>query len=216
MKKLFVLFLFFVSTNIFAQKYSVDFSYLGSLNSKYIKSISGYSINADYFYEKYDLSAGLVFTAFRGEIDFKVLKHPSLLLETFKESSPMLGININYFPSFLTYKNYFKIYSGFGIGFSLSRKTFGYFDIMPASFEEASYSFSNSNYYYLNLNSGIIFFHKETFNLFFSLQYYLRNPEVTYIKVVYSDDNTIEKHEKYKETINLNMFLWQIGLRINF
>ncbi len=215
MKRISVIVLSILSSySIFSQNYSVDLNYSGLLNAKNIKSVAVYAISGNYFFNEYNLSFGLDFKVIDGKVNFSAMKHPSLLLDVFDESVPSLGLNTKYYLSVSSIQSYVKPFIGFGLGWYLNKKAFGYFGNMITSLEKSSYSFSNSIYPYVNFNIGSIIFPEEVLSFVFNFQYQIRRPKITYTKNYIANSTSIE--EKYTETVNLNMFMWSMGFRVNF
>ncbi len=215
MKRILIIVLYFLTLySIFAQKHSIDLNYSGLLTSRNVESVSEYAISGNYFLNEYNLSVGLEFSSIDSKVNFNVLKHPSLLLDVFEESAPSLGINTKYYPRILDIQSYLKPFIGFGMGWYLNKKVFGYFGNMVTSLEKSSYNFSNSIYPYINFNIGSIIFPENILSFVFNIHYQIRKPKITYTKNYILNSKSIE--EKYTETVDLSVLMWSVGVRVNF
>ena len=217
MKYLFLLMCILFLTNITnAQNVSVGFDYSGQITSNNYESVSIYTIGGDFEFEESNLSVGVDFSAFIGEINFKTLAHPSSSLKTFTESVPLIRINVKYYPSlFEDYLNEdIKPYFVVAVGKALIAKSFTT-NNNHTFYCGDHYSFSNKQYYYTNIGLGSIFAPTQLVSFLFELQYQFNKPTITYEKPNCSGNFIPDSYSNFTEKVNLNMLFWTFGFRIN-
>lgn len=203
-----------LSSNIFAQEYSVAFNYSGLVTGVNNESTSIYVLEGNYKFKEYNFTVGIDITLIDGYVNFNSLNHSSIKsISRFNEQAPSIGINMKYYPSLFNSTSPLKPYIGFGLGWYLYNGAFGIFDIRNLSCEE-SYTFSNSDYSYINFEIGSSLFLNKYLSFILGLQYQIRNPKITYKKPNCFDDKSTT-YTEYREKVNLGMLLWSIGVQVN-
>ncbi len=213
MKKYSIIFLFSIS-NIFAQNFSVGFDYSGLINGKNYESASLYTLEGEYEFIPNTLSAGFSASLSDTRINKFFIKNPPP--ENAYENSLKLCIQAKHFLFLLKNDSFtFKPYIGIELGYNL--QGIRTYLNMPSSCTE-DYFFGRNKSFYTNFNLGGIIFPEKPFSFVFGLKYQINNPTIKYEKPNCSDDgqNCIEAPTEYTKKVNLDMFLWNVGFRINF
>lgn len=208
-----ILMLFF-SGIVFAQNFSVSLNYFGLITGKNYESASMYTFEGDYEFIENTLSAGFSASIIDSRINKTFIKNPSP--DDPYETSFKLGIQAKYFPFLLKEESIsLKPFVGIELGVYNTSHIQTYLN-MPGSCEEM-YWFESQNDFYTNFSIGSIIFPEQTLSIVLGLKYQINNPTIKYKKPNCSDSSVApDSHSKYIETVNLNMFLWSVGVKINF
>lgn len=214
MKKSF-LFLMLMFGLLNAQELSVGFNYSGLISAANYESISLYTLETDIEFIKNKLSVGLAASVSDSRITKTFIKNPPP--DHPFEYSFKLGILTKYYPIFYQNGSFtLKPYIGVELGLYSTNHVETYLN-MPSGCSEL-YSFDSRNDFYTNFSLGAIIFPEQALSFVFGIRYQINNPTLKYEKPNCDeyDSPTTEPATKYTEEVNLTLFVWSAGFKINF
>lgn len=209
-----IIIIFFLNTFlIYGQNFSFGFNYSGLLTGKNYESVSFYALEVEYAFIPNTLSAGFLASASDTRINKLFIKYSPPVNPY--EGSLKMGVQAKYFPFLLKEDSFtFKPYIGIELGISL--QGFQTYFNMPSNCFEL-YFFERNKSFFTNFILGGIIYPEQPLNVIFGLKYQISNPTIKYKQPICSEEGWGEDGEIWhSEKVNLNVLVWNVGVRFNF
>ncbi len=206
----FILIFLFSVINLIAQSYSLSLTYSHLISSTNYESASTFTFENDYEVLENTLSLGLAISVINAELSPTFIKYPPPTKP--EESSLKYGFQFKFYPLFfLNGSTKVKPFLGFEIGKYGSDYIRTFYN-MPSSCEE-TYRFEDFTNLYTNFNFAAVVLPDKSVSFLFGVKYQFNSPQITYDKP--NCDETYLS-TKYTEKVKLDIFLWNLGFKINF